>query len=259
MASSRSFHWANVSAEVTPWVEVTMFVPLLAASAAGALTTVAGAGGGTMLVLFLMAWGATPMEALAATTVGLLAGNIHRAWLYRRKISRGHAWALTRGALPAAAIAGWFTVELPDEVLRVGIGAIALTSVVMIANGWRIRPPKAGWTLAGAMVGTVSATTGGGGLLAGPFLLANGLTGQQYIATGAALATSVHIGRVVGYSTGGAMGLDVLVMGLGFAAAIPLGNLAGHQIRTRIPKRSSRPIELGVAGVVATLALVGLT
>jgi hypothetical protein len=66
---------------------------------AGVLTTVAGMGGGMMLVVVLsLVW--DPRVALASTAPALLVGNAHRAYLYRaqvaRQISAGSRWSRCR-------------------------------------------------------------------------------------------------------------------------------------------------------------------
>lgn len=234
-------------------------VALVVAVLAGALTTLAGMGGGMVLVLFFVAWTGSPVDALFVTSMGLFAGNVHRAWLYRRDIDRRLAATLVLGALPASLLGGWIAVDLPDAVLRSGIAAMALVGVAVVAFGARVRPPRVAVGAAGATVGLVSATTGGGGLLAGPFLLANGLSGRAYVATGAVMALAIHTGRLVGYGSGGAATPDALWLGLGLAVAVPLGNLVGHRLRAWLPDGSERRLELGTAALVASLALAGLT
>ena len=224
---------------------------------AGALTTIAGMGGGTLLLLFLVATGHDPLQSLAATSVGLLAGNLHRARMYRGHIDRRVAKSLMIGGLPAAILGAFVATELPAEALRVGIAAIGLAGVLLAATGVRIHPPQVGLSIAGATVGGISSTTGGGGLLAGPFLLATGLTGRAYVSTGACLAAAVHVGRLIGYGGGEGIPMETLGMGLAYVAAIPLGNVLGNRLRPYLPTSSTRPIELGTAAVMAGLAMMG--
>jgi uncharacterized membrane protein YfcA len=228
-----------------------IFVAVLA----GVLTTVAGMGGGTLLVLFLVLTSHSPVEALAATSVGLLAGNAHRLWLFRRHLNRTVAVPFTLGALPAAAVMSLVAVSLPDTFLRGGIAVVALVGVASAAFGLRVKPRAGTAITTGALVGSVIATTGGGGIIDGPFFLTSGLTGPVYIATGAAGAIAAHIGRLAGYGSGGVLGREVWLWGVAFAVAIPLGNLIGKRLREHIPKHVNRPIELLTAAGLATLAI----
>jgi uncharacterized membrane protein YfcA len=222
---------------------------------AGVLTTIAGMGGGTLLVLFLILTTHSPVEALAATSVGLLVGNVHRLWLFRQHLDRQIAVPFTLGALPAAAVMSWVAVSLPDTVLQLGIAAVALVGVASAALGVRLKPRAGTAITTGALVGGVSATTGGGGIIAGPFFLTSGLSGPTYIATAAAGAIAVHLGRLAGYGSGGVMDREAWLWGMGFALAILLGNLVGKWLRQHIPERANRPIELGTAAGLATLAI----
>lgn len=232
-----------------------MLLLVLAATVAGVLTTVAGMGGGTFLVLATSAVTGSPMMGLAASSTALLVGNVHRAWLFRQAIDRPMAKGLILGALPAAALAGALTAQLPEDLVRLAIGVAALAAVIAIARGLAFQPPAGANTVAGATVGAVSATSGGGGLLAGPYLLASGLTGARYIGTGAAMAVAVHIGRFVGYTSGGATRRDTLLLGAGLAVGVTLGNLIGRRLRPHLPQRARRPLELTTAGTLATLAV----
>ena len=246
--------WMNGPAWEMKGVEVVMII--IVAFFAGVLTTVAGMGGGMLLVLCLVLMGGSPVDAFAATSFGLLAGNLHRLWLFRGSVQWSLARPFALGALPVAVLAGLVVVSIPTVALKIAIAFMALLAVAGVAFGLKIRPPRTATAATGALVGGVSATTGGGGLLAGPFLLASGLTGDRYIATGASFACAVHVGRLIGYGGGGAVTPDIVALGAAFAVAIPLGNLAGKWVRPRIPAGATRPIELTTAGVLATLAIV---
>jgi len=228
---------------------------IVAALGAGVLTTLAGMGGGTVLVLLVLLTVDDPVTALAATSMRLLVGNLHRVLLFRQRVD----WTLLRpfalGAVPAAMAAGWLVPSLPDSIVKALIGVVALVAVIGILFGVRIRPAAGAATTVGGVVGAVSATTGGGGLLAGPFFLASGLTGERYIATGACAALAVHIGRIVGYGGGGGLTRETVLLGMGFAVAIPLGNLVGKRIRPMISTRNGRRLEVGTAASLAVLAV----
>ena len=88
--------------------------------------------------------------------------------------------------------------------------------------------------------------------------VATGLTGRRYVGTGACLAASVHVGRLLGYGGGVGVSSQTLALGLGFAVAVPFGNVLGDKVRERLPARTARPLELSTAAVMAGLAVVGL-
>ena len=101
---------------------VATLVPLLALGlAAGVMTTLAGMGGGLMLLLALAAL-RDPHEALAMTAPALLIGNAHRAFMFRAHLRPSVSGRLVAGALPGAILGGVWALSLPGEWLR-GHGA----------------------------------------------------------------------------------------------------------------------------------------
>ncbi len=203
---------------------------LILGALAGAITTVAGMGGGLLLTLGLsLVHG--PLEALAITGPGLLLGNVHRAWLYREHIHRPTAWRFVLGAAPGALFGGVVATGIPQGVLQVGLVALAALASAKVLLGWSWRPPAAAVTPAAAFAGFVTATSGGGGLIAGPTLLATGLSGRAYVGTGAAGAAAVHLARITGYTVGGRFDAHILLLGAVCAGSILLGNLVGERSR----------------------------
>ena len=92
-----------------------------------------------------------------------------------------------------------------------------------------------------------------------PLLLATGLRGAVYVATGAASAVALHVGRIAGYGLGGLVTRETLAASLVLAAAILLGNGVGQRVRGRLDPRLSTRIEFGVLIVCVALALAGLS
>ncbi|MCC6555197.1 MAG: TSUP family transporter, partial [Polyangiaceae bacterium] len=163
---------------------------------AGALTTVAGLGGGILLTLAL-SFTMTPAEALALTSPALLVGMLHRAHLNRRAIDRRVAAAFAIGAFPGSVVGGALLPAIPAGMLRVLLVGAAASGVVQAirrrrapareaARGER-RGAAAAWiAAAGFGIGAVGATIGSAGLMVGPLLLSTGLTGAADVATAAA-------------------------------------------------------------------------
>jgi uncharacterized membrane protein YfcA len=224
---------------------------------AGALTTVAGLGGGQLLVLAL-ATVAGPREALAISAPALLAGNLHRFALYRAHADVRAAVAFAAGAVPASALAGWLAVSLPPWLLSLLLGATTLFAVGRGLGLIKLAPPPNALPAAGAIIGAICATSSGAGMLLAPLLLATGLTGPAYIATGALCAASMHIGRVAGYAAGGGFGVVTLGQSALLAVAIVGGNLLGDRSRSAIPARAEPWIEHATLVTCVALAIVQL-
>jgi len=223
---------------------------------AGVITTVAGMGGGMVLLLALAAL-TDPLTALTLTAPALLLGNLHRLWLYRGWVSRDVALRLIGGAVPGALAGGLVATALPPWVLSTAMLAMAGLAGSRLL-GLRIRAPLGAALPMGLLCGVVIATSGGAGVLVGPFLLARGLTGTTYVATAASIAAAMHAGRLVAYGLGGATDTSTLLGGLGLAVAIAAGNLLGDRLRRRLAEGQQGRVQHGVMALCVGLAVVGM-
>lgn len=224
---------------------------------AGVLTTLAGQGGGLLLLLFC-SFIAGPHAALAVTAPALLLGNVHRAFLFRKDVDRRMALRLVAGALPGAFAGGLLAgVASPVvlHVLLVGLTALSIAKAI----GWlRFSVPNGALGPAGFVVGTLTGTSGGAGVLFAPLLLATGLTGRAFIGTIAVVAVSAHVGRVVAYGWTGLFSRELLFATALVAAAIFVGNALGERVRRVLSDRTSTRLEYGVLVVCVLLSVSGL-
>jgi uncharacterized membrane protein YfcA len=223
--------------------------------AAGALTTVAGLGGGQLLVLALAALFG-PRLALATSAPALLAGNLHRFWLYRAHLERGVARRFAAGAVPGSVLGGLATVGLPAWLIQTLLLATTALALARKLFGLEWKPRTAAFGPAGLGIGAIGATSSGSGLLLGPLLLATGLTGASYVATCSFCAASLHLGRLVGYGLGGLMTRATLERSLVLGVAILAGNLGGDRLRRHLGARATSWIEHGTLAACAVLAVV---
>lgn len=224
---------------------------------AGGLTTVAGMGGGVMLVLALSLV-ASPVEALAITSPALLIGNLHRVAVGRRAIDRAVARPFVLGALPGSLLGGLVAVAVPPALLQ---ALLLLTTAMALARAlgwWSFRPRAAALVPAGAAIGAAAATTGSAGLLVAPLIHAAGLTGARYVATTSAAAVSMHLSRILAYGVGGHVTAATLLGSAALALAILVGNGAGELVRRRLTARAAVRLELAVLLACVALALAGL-
>lgn len=235
-----------------------MVAVLLGAVLAGMMTTLVGMGGGMMLTAGLFTL-MEPVEALALSGVALLVGNIHRIHLYRDEVSWPTARQYALGAFPGALLGGLFAMGVPGVFLKLGMVAVAVLATAKVVLGIKIAMPGRAVVAGGAATGFVSATAGGGGLIAGPMLLATGLTARPYVATAAVGAVSVHVGRLAAYGTGGYLDAHTLAVGGLAALAIVVGNQLGEMARRWVPEAWMPGLELGTVGMMLTASLVGLS
>jgi uncharacterized protein len=224
---------------------------------AGALTTVAGIGGGLVVTLVLAAaW--EPHLALAVAAPALLMGNAHRLWLLRAEVHRPTALLLAAPALVGAAAGGLLTAALPEGVLRWLL--VVVTVLALLRElGWVWLPTSRAWLVGGGLlVGLMTATSGAGGLLLAPLMLAVGLRGLPFIATGAVVGTSMHMAQSLAFGSTGLLGATELPLALGLGIAILLGNVAGRHLRPRLGEHASHALTWGALLAGLALALLGL-
>jgi uncharacterized membrane protein YfcA len=223
---------------------------------AGALSTVAGLGGGQLLVLALAAV-VGPHLALSISSPALLVGNLHRFALYRAHEARAVGRRFALGALPGSILGGLATVGLPVWLIQALLAASTGLAIVRQLGGFAWKPRRASLVPAGLVIGAVSATSSGGGLLVAPILLASGLSGAAYVATSSLCAIAMHLGRVLGYGLGGLVTGDTLLRSAVLAVAILAGNLVGDRLRGGLGPRASTWIEHGTLAACAVLAIAG--
>lgn len=224
----------------------------------GVLTSMAGLGGGILLLLGLSAvW--TPAVALATTAPAMLLSNLHRLWMLRTEVDRSIAKGFALGAIPGSFAGGLLVAKTPEVVLRWLMVAMTVLAMGRALNLYEWRPRAGAMVPAGVGIGAISATVGGAGLLVGPLFLSAGLTGKRFVATIAAGAVALHVGRVVAYGLGGLVTRETLTYAAVLTGSLMLGNVAGLAIRDRVldDTRAQR-LEFGALFVCVGLSLFGV-
>lgn len=223
----------------------------------GVLTTVAGLGGGVLMLAAVSA-AQDPKVALAATAPALLLGNVHRVWLFRADLDRAIARRFAVGALPGSLSGGILLGRVPDRwlaVLLVGTTGLALARLC----GLRVPSPRRGALVpAGFGIGALSATAGGAGILAAPLLMSLGLTGASYVATAAAASVVMHLGRLVSYGATGLFSAAILRTAAVLTATVLVGNALGKRVRTHLSPQGGVRLEAAVLAVATGLAVLAL-
>ncbi|NUP10646.1 MAG: sulfite exporter TauE/SafE family protein [Polyangiaceae bacterium] len=224
---------------------------------AGVLTTLAGMGGGLMLLAVLTVMRG-PHLALALSSPALFVSNSHRAYLFRNDIDRRLVLLIGLGALPGALLGGLVLPTIPDAIVTALLVATTVFAVLRAKGYIQIKPRAKSLAMAGAGVGALSATSGGAGMLLGPILMSAGLTGAALVATIAACAATMHIGRVAGYFVSGLLTFEAAPGVLALLVGLVGGNLAGRRLRSIIPDGTEQKMELFALVASTGFALIGL-
>lgn len=199
---------------------------------AGVLAGLLGIGGGLIIVpvlyaLFLSSGQVdsavaihvsigTSLATIVLTSISsILAHQKHRAILW--SVVKSITPAILAGSLAGALIAGL----LPGNVLRVGFAIFLLLVATQMALGrvpsvHRSLPDLMGLSLAGSLIGAVSAIMGiGGGTMSVPFLIWCNVEASKAVATSAAIGLPIALAGSAGFIIAGLgkAGLPALSLG----------------------------------------------
>jgi len=122
-----------------------------------------------------------------------------------------------------------------------------------------VKPPPYLLMPMGVGMGWLSAMGSGAGVLVGPVLLGLGLTGEAYVASAAAVGTTIHLGRMLAYGAGGLFTPVILTQGGVLALFILSGNLLGGVLRKHLETALATRVEVGVMVLCVLLAVAGVT
>lgn len=225
---------------------------------AGGLTTVAGLGGGILLIAGLSVFWA-PATVLAMTAPALFVGNASRVAILRREVDWSLVMRFGLTAGPTALIASYLAVLAPAGLLKAGIGLFLLAFVLhalVKREPVAVRPLEGrSRTLlaatAGAVSGTVSGLTGGAGFIATPFFHRVGLGPKELVATSAASMALVHLLKGVGFSLNLSLTPALVPAALALTVGVVAGNSLGSRLLDRLSERRFRQILLSALTLAA--------
>lgn len=229
---------------------------------AGTITTIAGQGGGLFLLLASSAI-LGPHAALAITTPALLLGNSHRSFLLRKFVDRGVALRMLLGALPGGVIGGALAGVISPLTLKVILIAMAGLSILKAVGVLKVGVSRHALVPAGFVIGLLTGTGGGAGVLFAPVLLSFGLRGRAFIGTSAVVAVATHIGRLAGYASIGLFHKELIGPTIAVSVAIFAGNAVGDRLRNALTartggERTTTVLEYGMLVVCVVLSVAGL-
>ena len=233
-------------------LSVVAFWVLMVFSFISSLITAAMGIGGGGLLLAVMASLVPPAALIPVHGVVQLGSNGGRAVMLWRNI----AWVAVFpgfliGSLVGASLGGAVVVELPPNVVQIGVGVFVIYSVFAKPPKWLSRWP---W-LTGGISSFLTMFFGATGLFVANYTKSFGLPRHDHVATHAALMTVQHGLKVVifgflGFAFGQWAGVIVAMILAGVA-----GTLAGGLVLNRITDRGFK-VALDVILVVISLRLI---
>jgi uncharacterized membrane protein YfcA len=174
--------------------------------------------------------------------------NAGRAAIMFRHRDRGVLAPFAAGSLAGVALGGSVVVQLPPDLLRIGVGLFILWSV-------RAAPPafmRRSAAIAGGFSSFLTMFFGGTGPFVAAYVKTMGFARLTHVATHALLMTVQHLLKTVafgflGFAFGQWLPLIAAMIASGF-----LGTVAGRQVLTRIDEKR---FQLVLNAILIVLAL----
>jgi uncharacterized membrane protein YfcA len=238
----------------------TSLVALGVAVLAGLLSGLSGFGAGLMMSVFLIpVVGAKPTIALLA--VAMVITNLGRIHAFGHRPDLQRAAYVLLGAIPAMVPCAWLLARISDAAagLVVAVALIASIALRRLVKHAEIHIGPGGLVTGGAVVGSVSGLSTGGGVMIIPLLLGVGLGGAALIATDAAISLTLHIARSLAFQRFSLLDGQLFVFGIVLGiATIPGSWLAARLVRRAGIDLHTALLELLVVLVALWIALVSL-
>ncbi|WP_319774688.1 sulfite exporter TauE/SafE family protein [Breoghania sp.] len=218
------------------------------------MTAAVGIGGGVVLLAVMAT--AVPMTVLVPVHGVIQFGsNAGRAIVHARHADRSIMFYIAAGGLLGAWIGGHLAVQLPDALLKAGLGAFVLWSL------WGKKPtyarlPRPLLLLAGFVTSILTMFIGATGPFMGAILAPMMSNRHVFVGTFAACMTFQHLIKVVvfgllGFAFGPWIVLMISMIGTGF-----LGTLTGTMLLGRMPEAVFRKVFAVVMTVLAANLLL---
>lgn len=189
---------------------------------------------------FLMGAAIAPIvgvqDLVPVMSIALLISHSSRALFNIRDFDRtAYLWIIVPAMPFLVAIASFYD-RIPTNWLAICLGITILIAIPM--RHWtKSRGLKAGkreLAIGGVVLGSVSAASLGPGILLAPVMLGYGLTKEAFVATLAATAVSINLGRVAVFGGMDLFSADKLWLGLIIGALTIPGNWIGRTYLRRM-------------------------
>lgn len=228
---------------------------VFAAFATAALSSLAGAGGGTVLIGVLFAAGIPPVLAVPLHAVVQLASNASRTVAYAKQVRWRGALIFCLGAVPAPfVVAPLLAAANPDWIRLIMAVFIIWALLPRLAFG-RQWSDRGAMGAAGVLSGGVGAVVGATGLLIAPLFLRPGWSPQATIGTLALCQALGHLAKVFAFvAVGVAVWAYPLLLG-GMIVGVIAGTAAGRWAHQYLPAERFKTLFKAILAVLVVKLL----
>ncbi len=201
------------------------------------LTAVSGAGGGVLL-LGLMGSVLPPLAVVPLHGAVMAPQNLWRGWLLRRFIDWPYVLVVMAGSVVGAAIAAPIATSLPENVLRVILGAGILYLVWAPKPKKELKIPLMGprgklWLMA-VCVSIITMVIGAAGVLFNVIRRRSGIDKKAVLADQSAIMLVQHILKMVAYGAYGFVFWPYIPLVVAMACMGLVGTYAGVNLLNKM-------------------------
>jgi len=220
---------------------------VIAASFATSFITAAfGIGGGGVLLAILASL-VPPAALIPVHGLVQLGSNVGRAAIMFRYRDQGVLLAFTAGSIIGVALGGSVVVQLPPNLLKVGVGLFILWSVLATPPAFMRRSAA----IAGGFSSFLTMFFGGTGPFVASYVKTMGFNRMTYVATHALLMTVQHLLKTVTFGFLGFAFSQWLPLVAAMVASGFLGTVAGRQVLIRTNETRFKTILNAILMVLA--------
>ncbi|MEO7994025.1 MAG: sulfite exporter TauE/SafE family protein [bacterium] len=230
----------------------TIVILLLSSFVSGFVSTVAGLGGG-ILVMPALVWAFGVNTGVVILSTSMLWGNIVRYLMFREHTDYAVIRKIWLGALIGAAVGASLLNVAPEVVLKRCIAGYLVAYVVYEIWGSRLSWSTGlnDFPVVGAVTGLLSGMFGVAGPISAPFLVNYGLTKERFIATNMLLSLMINAVKAVVYSGGGLLSTNEWIWSGWAAVFVSLGIWLGAVWLNRIDEAAFKTALLAMLLLVA--------
>ncbi len=239
-------------------VELSLLLAGITALVSGMVQGYSGFGGG-LIIVPILAFLFSPLEAIAMTAIAALAGSIFLLpnaaksanWREVAPLSIAIAVSIPLGLL--------FLVSADPTVIRRGMGVFVVLAAVLLMSGWRYRGARG--IMASGFVGALTGgVTGGFGIPGGPFLVVYFMSAS--VEPGVQRANIIFsvgvaiIFLLAGLIVGGAYDSPTLARSVFVVPMFVIGSMIGNRLFEIAPAAWFKKVTYGLLLVIGVSALV---
>jgi uncharacterized membrane protein YfcA len=215
-------------------------VLLLACFISSTISGLIGMAGGIFLLTIMLLMGMPLIAAVPLHALIQLASNATRVYAFR-----GHLrWSALRifmlVALPLPIIGMQLIAVLDEQVIKMAIGVLVLVAAWAPKGGLARLPEKTAFASAGALAGTLGVVIGASGPVIAPFMLREGWSNEEVIATKATAQAFIHIQKLIAFGLAGYALGDSLPMLPPLIVAVVVGTFFGKWLLKYLSKERFR-------------------